>query len=75
MFCGGDLCNSANFGKFSRDPPPAARMPGLSRALIKARAILYEMQRRQVAIEIEKARQRGLLTERHMRFLSDVGLI
>ena len=45
-----------------------------SRFSSKVWSIIYAARRRQVLIEIEKVRQRGLLSDRDVHFLASLGL-
>jgi len=74
MSCASSTCASTQSRRFA--PKSGARMHlfRLRRALIELGSMLLAMQRKQFLIEIEKLRQRGHLTGRHLRFFSEVGL-
>jgi hypothetical protein len=72
MSCGSSTCASTKSQNFA--PAPGALRHSFRRVLIRLGSMLYAARRRQVMIEIEKLRQRGLLTERDLRFISEAGL-
>jgi len=74
MSCGSGICASIPSRRFA----PRSGAPRLSFrlrcAFIGLGSMLHAMQRKQFMIELEKLRQRGLLSGSHLRFLSEVGL-
>jgi len=71
MSCGRQTCVSSDF-RF--DLETAERAPWLSRVFGILNAALDRERRRQLWIELEKARQRGLLKDLDDRMLADIGV-
>jgi len=74
MSCGSGTCASTPSRRFAPRSGAPRHSFRLRRALIALGSMFYAARRRQVMIEIEKLRQRGLLTGQHLRFFSDAGL-
>lgn len=72
MSCGSSSDNSKNSAAYRRDF--GAGKHWLARAANKIWSIICATRRRQVLIEIEKARQHGLLTDLDVQFLASLGL-
>ena len=70
MACGSGTCKSNNSGYFAA-AAPASRLAIL---FARMRALLRKMQRREIAIAFEKARQRNILMQLDDRLLSDIGV-
>ncbi len=73
MSCGGDV--STKPANSAREFEAASRASWCRRLAARLGAMLYRVRREQVLIEIEKARHRGLLSDRDMRVLADLGLV
>jgi uncharacterized protein YjiS (DUF1127 family) len=71
MSCGRQTCVPTDF-RF--DLGTAERVPWLSRVFGILNAALDRERRRQLWIELEKARQRGLLKDLDDRMLADIGV-
>ena len=74
MSCGSHICNTTYSNIPARDIKAAARRPWLARLRSGLGAWIARTRRRQLLIELQKARQRGLLLELDDRFLQDIGV-
>ena len=74
MSCGSHTCNATYSNVPARDIKATAPRSWLAKIGARIGLALERMQRRQFAIEIEKARQRGILKELDDRLLRDIGL-
>ena len=72
MSCGGKICIST---KFRYDLETGERAPWLSRFFANLIAALDRERRRQLWVELDKARQRGLLKDLDDRMLADIGIV
>lgn len=72
MSCGGKICIST---KFRYGLETAERAPWLSRVFANLIAALDRERRRQLWVELDKARQRGLLKDLDDRMLADIGIV
>jgi hypothetical protein len=73
MSCGSSI-NSKISAVCRRDFSAGGGWSWLSRIANKIQSTIYAASRRQVIIEIEKLRLRGLLTDRDVIFLASLGL-
>lgn len=74
MSCGSNTCNSTQSSVPARDLESATRHSRLARIWARIGVAFDKMRWRQFSIELEKARQRGILLELDDRLLSDIGL-
>ena len=70
MACGSSTCKSNNPSYFAAPAPTF----WLARIFSAMRALLHKMQRQEIAIAFEKARQRNILMQLDDRLLSDIGV-
>jgi uncharacterized protein YjiS (DUF1127 family) len=74
MSCGSHTCNATYSNIPARDIKAAACRPWLARLWSGLGAWIVRTRRRQLLIELQKARQRGILLELDDRLLQDIGV-
>jgi uncharacterized protein YjiS (DUF1127 family) len=74
MSCGSNSCSSTKPADFGRAIDVARHSSWLWCVLRKLGVMLNNMQRKEIAIEFEKARQRRMLLELDDRLLKDIGV-
>jgi uncharacterized protein YjiS (DUF1127 family) len=74
MSCGSSTCNPTRSNISALSLEPASRLSWLAKMWARIGVTLVKIQKRQFAIELEKARQRGILMGLDDRLLADIGL-